>query len=596
MATVIEIDWFNTYLLKKCVDDTMQADLEVPITVPNSTIVPGGLITPTYGFPLTPGIAYPGELSNSDLNWYVEESRIRGGYNNTVTDKGVKAYINEPEPQQQHRFNSLIYSGIYNSRTGVNDTNVFSVADDLVRSADPQNGTIQKIYAEDTNLIVFQEDKVSRALIDKDTIYTTEGGTQTQAGQRILGQIVPYKGEYGISTNPESFAVYGYRKYFADKDRNSIMRLSNDGLTEISAYGMTDYFRDQLALMSVDTKNYVVEAGLKVTTVAANVIINVSNSSKSSSFEISSITPGMIASFCPDITVANASFTNLQGYVSQVLPLKNPAGVTVGSIVYMSQPLGVVVVGNSGGIFRFSYPYSPKIIGGWDIHNKNYVISMQDTPTQIDNYDKTTYRTLTFDEGIKGWVSFKTFKPTFINSLKNNFYSFTNTDLYEHYDETTLNNRGLYYDVREPSNVTFVFNPQPSTVKVFKTIDYEGSNGWEITQFVSSFTEPNFNLTNSTYSNDQDTTSIVYSYDEGLYTDSVTGQPQRAGFSRKEDRYVANLVNNSTVTPGEIRFGADMTGIKGFFATVTIETDNSTQLGGTKELWATGSEYISSST
>jgi len=88
----------------------------------------------------------------------------------------------------------------------------------------------------------------------------------------------------------------------------------------------------------------------------------------------------------------------------------------------------------------------------------------------------------------------------------------------------------------------------------------------------------------------------VYSYDEGLYTDLVTGQPQRAGFSRKEDRYVANLVNNSTVTPGEVRFGADMTGIKGFFATVTIETDNSTQLGGTKELWATGSEYIISST
>ena len=39
-----------------------------------------------------------------------------------------------------------------------------------------------------------------------------------------------------------------------------------------------------------------------------------------------------------------------------------------------------------------------------------------------------------------------------------------------------------------------------------------------------------------------------------------------------------------------------MTGIKGFFATVTIETDNSTQIGGIKELWSTGSEYISSST
>ena len=185
MATVIEIDWFNTYLLKKCVDDNFASDLTTPQSLPNSTTAPGGMLIPADGYPLAPGIAYPGTITNSDFNYYVEESRIRGGYNNKATDKGVKAYINEPEPQQQHRFNSLIYSGVYNSRTGVNDTNVFSVAEDLIRSADPQNGSIQRIYAEDTNLIVFQEDKVSRALIDKDTIYTTEGGTQTQAGQRI---------------------------------------------------------------------------------------------------------------------------------------------------------------------------------------------------------------------------------------------------------------------------------------------------------------------------------------------------------------------------------------------------------------------------
>jgi len=591
MATVIEIDWFNTYLLKKCVDDTMQADLEVPITIPNATDVPGGLITPTSGYPLTPGVAYPGQITDSDIQWYIEESRIRGGYNNTATDKGVKAYINEPEPQQQHRFNSLIYSGVYNSRTGVNDTNVFSVAEDLVRSADPQNGSIQKTHAEDTNLIVFQQDKVSRALIDKDTIYTTEGGTQTQAGAKVLGQIVPYKGEYGISTNPESFAVYGYRKYFTDRDRNSVMRLSNDGLTEISAYGMTDYFRDQLALITDNNLNYIVTASLEAATSIANVKLSVE--SLSSSFENNNITPGMIASLCSDTSVANPVFTNLQGYVTQV---KSDGASSPVFTVYMSQNVGLAQAIGANVELRFSYPYKPRVIGGWDIHNKNYVLSMQDTPTQLDKYDKSTYRTLTFDEGINGWVSFKTFKPTLMNSLKNNFYSFTGVDLFEHYDETTLNNRGIYYDIYEPSNVTFVFNPTPSMVKTFKTIDYEGSNGWEITSFASSFTEPNFNIVNSSYSNDQDTTAFVYSYDAGLYTDSITGQPQRAGFDRKEDRYVANLVNNSTVTPGEVRFGADMTGIKGYFATVTIETDNTTQKGGIKELWSTGSDYIVSST
>ena len=105
-------------------------------------------------------------LANTD-DWYIEESRIRGGYNNTSAGYGAKAYIVEEDAVNQNLFSSLIYSGVFNSRTGVNNTNQFSVGEDITRSVDPANGSIQKLYAEDTNLIIFQEDKVSRALIDK---------------------------------------------------------------------------------------------------------------------------------------------------------------------------------------------------------------------------------------------------------------------------------------------------------------------------------------------------------------------------------------------------------------------------------------------
>ncbi len=663
MGTVIEVDWFNTYLLKKVTDNDLRVDLETG----------QDFNTPRDGFALSPGIAYPGQTSaltltkflgaltdsitsqgsgytdgeynsltvatngngvgatfsvvvnsdvisvtvtasgrgyavgdtitltgitgapseavvitlvNNDFNdfsWYVEESRIRGGYNNPSTDKGVKAFINEPEPQQQHRFNTLIYSGVYNSRTGVNDTNVFSVSDDLTRSADPQNGSIQKTYAEDTNLIVFQEDKISRALIDKDTIYTTEGGTQTQAGAKVLGQIVPYKGEYGISNNPESFAVYGYRKYFADRDRSAIMRLSNDGLTEISAYGMTDYFRDELALILNSTADYVVNSNSSAATVSLSPIITLLKTSiLAEGYELSNLTPGMLCSFSTD---SGSTYSNISGYVTQVVESGN------NTLVYMSSNIGAIIA--SGSIFRFTNPIKPRIVGGWDIHNKNYVVSLQKTPTQVDNLKSTSYKTLTFDESINGWVSFATYKPEMMGSLKNNFYTFTESDLYEHYDETTINNRGIYYGVYSPSTITFVFNPSPSTVKVFKTVEYEGSNGWEVESYVSGFTEPNLGPGNA-YLNTQDTTNSIYSYDEGLYTDSVTGQPQRAGFNRKEDRYVANLVSSSVAAPDEVRFGPDITGIKGYFATVKVKTDVTTQQGGIKELWAVGTEYVQS--
>lgn len=58
-----------------------------------------------------------------DSDWLIEESRIRGGYNNTSVDFGVKAYIVEDEPKQSHKFSGLIHSGIFNSRTGFNATN-----------------------------------------------------------------------------------------------------------------------------------------------------------------------------------------------------------------------------------------------------------------------------------------------------------------------------------------------------------------------------------------------------------------------------------------------------------------------------------------
>jgi hypothetical protein len=157
---------------------------------------------------------------NDSKDWLLEESRIRGGYNNTTVDFGVKAYLVEDEKKQSNKFSSLIHSGIFNSRTGTNQTNQFSVAEDITRTIDPANGSIQKLYAEDTNLIIFQENKVSKSLIDKDAIYSAEGNASVTSRNLVIGQNVAFAGEYGISTDPESFAVNGYRKYFTDRDQN----------------------------------------------------------------------------------------------------------------------------------------------------------------------------------------------------------------------------------------------------------------------------------------------------------------------------------------------------------------------------------------
>ena len=90
----------------------------------------------------------------------------------------------------------------------------------------------------------------------------------------VIGQIVPYAGEYGISKDPFSFAVYGYRKYFTDRKRGCVLRLSSEGeIIEISGYGMHDFFRDQLSSSNINkiiggwdghTKNYVISIQIMI--------------------------------------------------------------------------------------------------------------------------------------------------------------------------------------------------------------------------------------------------------------------------------------------------------------------------------------------
>jgi len=91
----------------------------------------------------------------------------------------------------------------------------------------------------------------------------------------------------------------------------------------------------------------------------------------------------------------------------------------------------------------------------------------------------------------------------------------------------------------------------------------------------------------------EDTTPRIFSYYEGSYTEDNV--QYYAGFNRKENKYVANLINNSPVAPGEVVFGVDMTGIKGYVATVKMSTDLTTNPGGTKELFAASSEFVVSS-
>jgi len=565
MSYTIEVKYFNSLVLRKTVEaePTRNQTGSWPVLPWEPSFLDStGTLRSYADFPW----GTHGTDAEESLNWYIEEARIKGGFNNSIMELGVRAYSVNRSTTQNDRSNSLIFSGVFNDRTNFNKTNVFSVSESIIKDANPEYGSIQKLFAEDTNLLVFQENKVHKALINKSTIYSGEQGAEEAAGvTSVIGQLVPYLGEYGISRNPESFGTFGYRKYFTDKDRSAILRLSRDGITEISSYGMRDYFRDQLATLS-DTP--VRREVFKASVIAPSLITNITVP------DVDKIEIGSQV----DIDYGAA------GIISTGCTVRGILSATQVAITPSFSSTGYTSIG-----FWFSSSRRDKAYGGYDNRDKNYTLSMQTAP-RFWSTDADTFNTLSFDENVQGWTSFYSYKPIFIDSLKNNFYTFINDKIYKHYvDNVTFTNRCKFYGSATPdeANVKIVFNPSPSIKKNFNTISYEGQNGWEVESIVSGKQGFDNSLEY------QDTSSPIKSYDEGAYTEN--GVTLRAGFDRKENQYVANIVNSSAPRPGEIIFGTSMSGVKGYFTTVNFKIDATTNVGGVKELFLAGSEYVMSS-
>ena len=220
--------------------------------------------------------------------------------------------------------------------------------------------------------------------------------------------------------------------------------------------------------------------------------------------------------------------------------------------------------------FRDELANATKIVGGWNSHSKDYILSIQ---------NDSNYNTITFDEGVLGWTTFSSYKPNYSFSLSNVFYTFNSGKLYEHY----LGPYARFYGVTYPSDVTVVLNSNPSVVKNFKTINYEGGPGWELESMVAS-------------SSDKTLPIGKYVFQDNLA--SLETQIWSNTFKKKEDKYFANLINNSPAVNGEILYGADMSGIKGFYSTVKMSISAITQFDTSaikKELFSVSSDIVESS-
>jgi hypothetical protein len=186
-------------------------------------------------------------IQNNNFNAYtfgngLESNRIKDDFNEDIIQYSPRVNSIIDDYRQERKIDSITWSAP-TSRL-LNNLNEFNLSTVNFKNLDISFGSIQKLYSRDTNLLVFQENKVSYVPWNKSILSTASGSLNVTQSSEVAGTQVSYVGEYGISNNPESFGQWGNNLYFTDVRRGSIMKLGGNGLFEISSQGMRDYFKD----------------------------------------------------------------------------------------------------------------------------------------------------------------------------------------------------------------------------------------------------------------------------------------------------------------------------------------------------------------
>ena len=169
------------------------------------------------------------------------------------------------------------------------------------------------------------------------------------------------------------------------------------------------------------------------------------------------------------------------------------------------------------------------ILGTYDEKKLDYNVTI----TKGERFLIESQSTITWSERSKGWSSFKTFYPEQGLSINNEYYTWKNGSMWQHHSDTVA--RSKFYGTSTSSgtypSVTTIFNDNPSSVKSFNTIHYEGSQGRIV-------------------ENDSDNEFYNLDPEEGWYCESITSDLQEGEvleFIKKEGKWF-NIIHGVATT------------------------------------------------
>ena len=412
------------------------------------------------------------------LDWFncyafgngVESDRIRDDFNQPVIENGVKASAVLDEPyKEENRTNGIIFSQIFNSVSGVNGLNQFIQAESITKDVNPEYGSIQKLHSRDTNLVTLCENKSMKILANKDALFNADGNSNVTSNKAVLGQTITFQGEYGIAKNPESFAEFGFRMYFTDANRGGVIRLSNDGITDVAEYGLHGFFSDNLMLNSkiigswdMERKNYNV-ALTSLTpywqqTLGAGQFDRTNKDSSCGQFINSYPTTSTTLSFKEDVN----GWTSRKTYIPE-------SGAYLNNVYYTFKD-GRIWEHNANPLYNTFYDVGPSDVSKGTYYESSFNTIFNESPAVIKgfktaNYSGTDSKNYVYKLAATGDLEYSLAQvtaagiiPTSVSDSKGWYINSINTDLQEGQVKEFVNKEGKHFNHIKGLNTFFVDN------------------------------------------------------------------------------------------------------------------------------------------
>jgi hypothetical protein len=436
----------------------------------------------------------------------VETSTISDFFPSSSTGIG-RPFAENPDAKRTFRTGSVTYSDPFVIDSYVLGLSSFNPSKANFEDLNYIHGPIRSLINKDDAIVFLQEQKVGIFPVNKDIIESAAGGGIVTTTNSVVGSPRYYQGEYGVCNNPESVAVERGRVYFSDVRSGKVMRLSQDGLEEISAVKLDTFFKRKF--------RNVLEAYSSITAAVTRKIIG-GVDGESGEFIVSS---DGVKLFFIKVYADGTHVTPLYEYLART----DEAGTKVyTTFEYNDSMLPTFDTENrffnticdtfdnslNGIVFldRLSEGF-PLYLGSEFVDTDSNIIYAIATNVNFDfylqiqvnlsdgsftfvndcgsfdayieeDYGDVEPFTLGWDTDDSVWNTKYSFVPEALTTIDDTMYSFKGGAMYKHSDEA---DRTVYYGAEGAAGsvVEVVSAQNPSMVKAYESISIEGTNAWQ---------------------------------------------------------------------------------------------------------------------